>query len=111
MEHAMMLPVLPGIKDTLSAFTTALMGERKPEMDLAQATVTKETWHLIETPMGDFCIVYFEAPDPMAVLTGLATSEEPFDVWFRDRVQEITGIDIASPPPTFSNRIYHWTRE
>lgn len=111
MENAIMFPVLPGKREALLAFANALMGERRAEVDKAQVTVTKESWHLQETPMGDFCIVYFEAPDGMAVHAGLAASQEPFDVWFREQVMEVSGIDISKPPASVPTRIFHWPRQ
>jgi hypothetical protein len=32
-------------------------------------------------------------------LQGLATSQEPFDVWFRERVKDFTGLDLSQPLP------------
>jgi hypothetical protein len=29
----------------------------------------------------------------------LAASDNEFDVWFRDNVQELNGLDAANPPP------------
>jgi hypothetical protein len=43
--------------------------------------------------------VYLEADDVGAAMMGIATSQEPFDVWFRERTQEIHGIDLAEPAP------------
>jgi hypothetical protein len=110
MDSAIMIPVLPGKRDALLAFANALMGERREELDKAQVTVTKESWHLQETPMGDFCIVYFEAPDALGVHSGLAASEEPFDVWFREQIKEVSGIDISTPPEAVPTRIFNWSR-
>jgi hypothetical protein len=30
---------------------------------------------------------------------GIASSQEPFDVWFRERMQEVHGVDLAEPAP------------
>jgi len=32
-----------------------------------------------------------------AAFAGLAESDDAFDVWFRERVMEITGVDLAAP--------------
>ncbi len=110
MDTAMMFPILPGKRDALITFANALLGERKDEYNAAQTTVTKESWHLQSTPFGDFCIVYFEAPDPMAVHTGLAESQDPFEVWFRAQVLDVSGIDISTPPAAVPDRIFVWSR-
>jgi hypothetical protein len=43
-------------------------------------------------------LVWFEAPDIEKGFATLAESKEPFDVWFRQQVQEINGVDLAAPP-------------
>ena len=111
MEQCTVFPVLPGQRDALIAFAEKLMGERRAEFDNSQVTVSKESWYLQPTPMGDFCIVYVQAADPMAVFEGLATSQEPFDVWFREQVLLTTGVDLATPPEALPSKIFDWKRE
>jgi hypothetical protein len=41
-------------------------------------------------------IVRFETPDVEAALAGLAQSDDAYDAWFRERVLEITGVDLAA---------------
>lgn len=110
MENAFMVPILPGKKGDALAFAASLMGERNAELDHAQTTVTKESWFLQETPMGDFLIVYYQAPDPDKVHAALAVSDEPFDVWFRAQVLDITGIDISTPMTGLPSQILNWSR-
>ena len=109
-ELGLVLPVLPGKREALQAFSNALSGERRAEYELSQATVTKESWFLQPTPHGDLLLVHFEAPDTVAVLTALAVSEEPFDVWFRAQTLDITGVDLAQPMGGVPERVFHWTR-
>lgn len=110
MEVGMVFPVVPGKSDALVAFANALMNERKAEYEISQASVLKESWFLQPTPMGDVCVIHFEAPDPGAVFAGLAESNEPFDVWFREQVLETTGVDLRNPPAGLPTRIFHWAR-
>ncbi len=105
-----MVPILPGKKDAALAFASSLENERRAELDQAQTTVTKESWFLQETPMGDFLIVYYQAPDLEKVHAALAVSQEPFDVWFRAQVLDITGIDISTPMPGLPRQILNWSR-
>ena len=52
-------------------------------------------------PTGDMVVVYMEADDLEAALKTVASSEEPFDRWFRDHVREVHGIaleDGFAPP-------------
>jgi hypothetical protein len=42
-------------------------------------------------------VVHFECPDIEAVFADLAKSNDGFDVWFKGRVLEITGVDLSAP--------------
>ena len=50
---------------------------------------------------GDVAVVVIEAPDIQTAMGALATSDEPFDTWFREHIQEVHGMDLAEggPPP------------
>lgn len=91
-------PVLPGKEDEPRKFAQETL-ERREEFEASQRrlSVTKEEWALQKTPMGSMVIVRFEAPDIAAVFAGLAESNDLYDVWFRERVLEITGVDLAAP--------------
>ena len=47
-----------------------------------------------------------EADDPPAAMQAIATSDDPFNQWFRERVKAVHGIDIASDPPPQSEQIH-----
>ena len=60
-----------------------------------KAGITAErAWHQ-ETPDGTLAIVYIEAVDMDAAFGHLATSEDPYDVAFRDHVTRIHGIELT----------------
>jgi hypothetical protein len=58
--------------------------------------ITKEEWVFQQTPMGALVLVRFESPDPAASLAGFGQSQDLFDVWSRQRIQEITGVDMSA---------------
>ena len=91
-------PVLEGKDDEVRMFAQETLA-RRDEFETSQQRlrVTKEEWALQQTPMGSLVIVRFEADDIERAFAGLAESSEPFDVWFRQRVQEITGVDLSAP--------------
>jgi hypothetical protein len=91
-------PVLPGKEDEPGRFARETL-ERGDEFEASQRRlgVTKEEWALQQTPMGSMVVVRFESPDVAAAFAGLAESNDAFDVWFRERVLEITGVDLAAP--------------
>ncbi|MCC6403879.1 MAG: hypothetical protein IT207_07700 [Fimbriimonadaceae bacterium] len=109
-ENAFFVPLLPGKTDAAYEFCAQLTGPRKAELDAAQTTVVKESWFLQQTPQGDFLIVYYVSPDPRRVHDALAVSEEPFDVWFRSQILDLTGIDISTPLPGLPEQILAWNK-
>jgi hypothetical protein len=101
---AFVLPLLPGKTDTdRAAMTSCWRGERQAEYEEARRRVgiTREAVFIQHTPGGDVVVVYQEADDVEAALKGLATSQEPFDRWFRDHVREVHGVNVEDgfPPP------------
>ena len=49
--------------------------------------ITREAAFLQQTPQGDMVVVYFEAQDIPHVFEGYASSQEPYDVWFREQIE------------------------
>jgi hypothetical protein len=92
-------PVLPGKDDDAHKFAQETMG-RGEEFSASQKRggVTKEEWAFQQSPMGSLMLVHFEANDIEKAFGVLAESSEDFDVWFRGRVQELTGVDLAAEP-------------
>jgi hypothetical protein len=93
-------PVLPGKVDAARALAKEVMGPRRTGFDEAQKRggITRETWSLQEAPDGStFVLVWFESPDPEKSFAELAQDSSDFAVWFRDRVKEINGVDLAEP--------------
>ena len=92
-------PVIEGKEDEARKFAKETM-DREPEFRASQERtgITHEEWSFQQTPMGSFMIVRFECPDPAAAFGTFGQSDDPFDVWSRGRIQEITGVDLATPP-------------
>ena len=92
-------PVLAGKEDDARKFAQETMG-RSEEFSASQKRggVTKEAWSLQQSPMGSLVLVHFEAADIEKAFATLAQSSEDFDVWFRGRVQEVSGVDLGAAP-------------
>lgn len=58
--------------------------------------VKREATWIQPTPAGDLAIVLLESDDLAASLHGIATSSDPFDMWFRTHVQRVHGLDLAA---------------
>jgi len=111
-EAAIVFPLLPGKRVALEAFVRELTEERRDAHDAFHVTVTRESWFLQPTPLGDLVIVYLESPDPAEVFAELAVSQGEFEVWFRAQVRDLTGMDLTMLPPfCLPTRIFHRVRE
>jgi hypothetical protein len=92
-------PIQAGKEEETRAFATEALGARLAgfEAHHARAGTTRETWALQETPMGSFMLVWFEG-DVDKAFSDLATNDSDFVKWFRGRVLDLTGVDLAAPP-------------
>ena len=105
-------PVLPGKVDTARAFAKETMGPRRSGYDESQKRggITRETWSVQETPDGGaFVLVWFESPDPEKSFAEIAQDPSDFAVWFRERVKEVSGVDLAEPPEGGPELILDWS--
>ena len=98
-------PLLPGKTEVdREALASCAQGDRRAEHEASRkrAGITRESVWIQSTPDGDVAVVLIESPGIQAAMGGLATSDEPFDVWFREHIREVHGMDLAnddSPPP------------
>src|SRR5207245_9405064 len=97
--------------DTARAFARETMGPRRSANDESQKRggITRETWSVQDTPDGSaFVLVWFESPDPEKSCAVLAQDSSDFAVWFRERVKELSGVDLAEPPEGGPELILDW---
>lgn len=102
MDHsAFALPILPGKMAAARAFQEEIEGRRNSEHTRSERArgIVKELWFVQETPTGDIFVVYLEGPDVTHSLDRFAASQDAFDVWFKQQVAHVTGIDVSVPPP------------
>ncbi len=95
------LPILPGKTEAARAFLHEQNGPRKQELVACSqgAGLTKETWAIQQTPQGDFFVVYMAGENLAEAFAQFAASQDEFDRWFKQQVQETTGADLNTPPP------------
>lgn len=93
-------PVLEGKLDTWKKFNAELDGARHDDYVASRKRVgvtSERVWHQ-QTPMGDLAIVYVDGPGAESMMPQMAASQDPFDLWFKDQIKEIHGIDLTQPP-------------
>jgi hypothetical protein len=97
-------PLLPGkTEQDREDMRSCAHGERRATYEASRARhgITREAVWIQPTPMGDLAVVYLEAADLQGALAGLASSQDPFDVWFREQIRDVHGINLEDgfPPP------------
>ena len=94
------LPVLQGQSDAARTFMQQLDGARRDEYDSSERRIgiTKELWYLAQLPSGDHLIGYMESADFGRALPMFVASREAFDVWFKEQMMAVTGLDLNNPP-------------
>lgn len=93
------LPLRPGTTDTDRVEMLACwQGDRSGDHAASRARhgITREATWIQPTPAGDVAIVLLESDDLASSLFGVATSDEPFDVWFREHVLAVHGVDLTA---------------
>ena len=101
------VPILPGKEEQDRNGLAEIAGPRREEWEAASKRhgVTRHAvWHQ-QTPDGTLAIVLLEAEDIEAAMQEMASSDDPFDEWFRQQIKEVHGIDIASDPPPQSEQL------
>ena len=109
-------PVLPGKEQAAREFAGTLGSARRSEASafFARYGVTRESWHLQQTPQGAFIIVVTElgASPGLQVhvqAQAYASAQHAFDRWFKDSVRELCGVNPDEQPlgpPT--ETIFDW---
>lgn len=102
-DVAFVAPFLPGKVEDHRRFCEELVGSRRDEYQASRQRLgikREAAWHQ-ETPAGKVSVVYIEADDPASAMQGMGSSTDSFDEWFRARVLDIHGFDLANPsgPP------------
>jgi hypothetical protein len=99
-QICLVAPVREGKADAARAFLHDLDGSRKDEYDRSeqQIGITKEVWFLAQAAGGDQLVGYMESPDFKSAFTQFVGSSDEFDLWFKERFADVTGIDLNDPP-------------
>ncbi len=95
------LPVKADKTEDARVFMRDLDNARKAEFDKSERRIgiTKESWFLQHLGAGDVLIGYMESAHFGKSLQQFAQSRDDFDLWFKQRMFEITGVDLNDPPP------------
>ncbi|MGV3525327.1 MAG: DUF6176 family protein [Candidatus Sericytochromatia bacterium] len=98
---AAMFPILPGKTERVKEIGAGLMGEHADAFAASQKAlnVPVESWHVQQTPMGDFLLVYLESDDALQMFHSFAQGQSASDRFLKDGIKECTGFDLDQPLP------------
>jgi hypothetical protein len=107
---AVAFPILPGKEEAGRRFAEEVQGPRSAEMDrsLRERGAVREEWYLQPGPFGSMILLYIEAEDPRKLFQEWALSQNPFDCWFKQQAQEVSGVDFNQPLTALPEQIYAW---
>jgi hypothetical protein len=96
----LVFPILPGKTDDARAFQRELDTTRKPGYASSEQRigVTREYWYIASVPSGDQLVAFFDVEDINQAFATFVPSQDEFDLWFKRRLAEVTGIDLNNPP-------------
>jgi hypothetical protein len=99
-QVCLVLPIKEGRSDAARTFMRELESERKAQYAVSERRIgiDKEAWYMASTPAGDQFVAYMETPDFGHALESFSQSRDPFDMWFKERLDESTGLDLNHPP-------------
>ena len=99
-QICLVIPITAGKTDDAREFMQELEGKRKPDYDRSERRIgiTKEAWYLAHTPAGDQFVAYMETEDFGSTLSQFSGSQDEFDLWFKRRLADSTGLDLNIPP-------------
>lgn len=94
-------PILPEKAEAWRRFCQEMMGRRRPQYERSRRAlcIVREAAWLVSTPHGAMAIIALSAPDIDDVWRAMGESQRPFDRWFRRRVLQIHGLDLARAAP------------
>ena len=98
------VPILPGKLEAFKQLDAEMKGARREEHHQSRQRmgVVREVVSHMATPQGDFACIFQEGEDIGRAFRAAATSDDPFDQWFREKIAEVHGITpemLQGPPP------------
>ena len=99
-QICLVVPVQPGRGDDARDFMRELEQSHMDEYDRSERRIgiSKEVWFLAEAPSGDLLVSYIESGDFGNAFKQFVESKDEFDLWFKQRFADATGVDLNDPP-------------
>lgn len=104
---AIAVPVVQGKEQEFEQFKNELRTDHFEEFKASRHRLgVRERTFYQQTPMGGLVIVTLEGDNPAEAFRNFVFTRDAFTQWFAQKVKEIHGIDLASPPPVALSEIF-----
>ncbi len=99
-QVCLLLPVASDKTEAAREFMRDLEEVRKADYVASEERIgiSKEVWFLAPLPDGAALVAYIESDDFNRSLGEFVTSRDDFDLWFKMRLAESTGLDLNYAP-------------
>jgi hypothetical protein len=101
MDHiCLTIPILDGQGESARGF----MGELEDSQHDAYAEseqrigIEKELWFISDLGEQELLVAYMESGDFGRAFELFVGSREPFDMWFKEQLASVSGLDLNNPP-------------
>jgi hypothetical protein len=112
-------PILDGKVEAWRRFCQELCGFQRKSYEASRQRlgITRERLSLVETAFGAISVTTLEAPDVAQALGQIIASNLTFDVWYREKLQELHGVNLAgyeqftqpTPLPPNQELLFEWS--
>jgi Family of unknown function (DUF6176) len=100
MDHTcLVVPLKPGKEQALRDFYRDVES-RHDEYDRSEQRlgITKEVAWSAPMNGGRAAVIYIESDDFATAFSRFVQSQEEFDLWFKEQVLDLSGLDLNNPP-------------
>ena len=112
-------PILDGKVEAWRRFCQELHGFQRKSYEASRQRlgITRERLSLVENAFGATSVTTLEAPDVAQAFGQIIASDLPFDVWYREKLQELHGVNLAgyeqfaqpTPLPINQELLFEWS--
>jgi hypothetical protein len=90
-------PILPGKAEAWRRFCQEMAGSRSIQYEASRRRlgIKCERMALVENGFGAAAVTTFEAENVGQALGQIITSDLPFDCWYRERLDELHGVNLT----------------
>ena len=94
-------PIRDGKVEAWKSWAEKLAGEKRNEfedMNKRHGLTEHNVW-FAETPAGPMAVVLHEGPGADTFMPNVAKSDNAFDIWIKESIEDFHGMDLGAPPP------------